>query len=117
MGKRGFILVVIGLALLLLAAKSPLGGIMGFFAGIAIAFFIAGPAMLAGLGQDGFTTIATGLAIAWGGLVLLFAALALRELLAGKPDGARGRAATALVLIAVPLALWWSNQTLQEMWP
>jgi hypothetical protein len=117
MSTRRFVILLVGLALLLLAAKSPLGGIAGFFAGVAIAFFVAGPAMLLGATQDTMTTILIALAVAWGAWVVVVGVQALRLVLAGDAAAARGKGAAALMMVAIPLALWISAQTLQEMWP
>jgi hypothetical protein len=83
--------------------------------GIAIAFFVAGPAMLAGLSEANFTTVAIVVCVIWTALIVWTGVLTIRYAMDGDADAARGRAGTALAIIMVPAALWLSAGTLKEM--
>jgi hypothetical protein len=73
--------------------------------------------MLMGVSQNNFITVAIVVGTIWTGLIALACVLTVRYAPAGDSAAARGRAGTALAMVLVPVALWTSVGTPQEMWP
>ncbi len=112
MSARAFIGLVVGLALALWLATTPVGAMFGFFVGIAIAFFIAPVVLLSGLPGEAWTPALWVL----GGLhfvgVLYYAVRGRLAWSRGDRNDARRRWSIALT----PIVLW-SNDALQQAWP
>ena len=124
MGQRAFIILLILLAVLVgLSATHFLGAMIGFFFGIAVAFFIAGPAMLigqalekAGMPVSGTTALWT-LGGLYGLLILLAAFQTWRRVQRGDMDEARASGLRMALLVALPLIAWLSVNAMKDAWP
>ncbi|WP_168247554.1 MULTISPECIES: hypothetical protein [unclassified Mesorhizobium] len=124
MGQRAFISLLILLAVLVaLSATSFPGAMIGFLFGIAIAFFVAGPALLLGkvLEQAGMPVSGTAVLWALGGLyavLILAAAVQIwRRLQHQEADQARLAGLRLALLVALPLTAWLSVNAMQNAWP
>lgn|GEM_PF-2959363 len=124
MSQRAFIVLIILLAVLVALSATPFPGAMiGFLFGIAVAFFIAGPAMLIGkqLEQAGMPVSGTATLWVLGGLyalLLLAAAFRIwRRLRQQDPDQARSAGMRLALLIALPCIAWLSVNAMQDAWP
>ncbi|RWD64647.1 MAG: hypothetical protein E5V89_23840 [Mesorhizobium sp.] len=124
MGQRAFISLLILLAVLVaLSATSFPGAMIGFLFGIAIAFFVAGPALLLGkvLEQAGMPVSGTAVLWALGGLyavlVLAAAVQIWRRLQRQEADQARLAGLRLALLVALPLIAWLSVNAMQNAWP
>src|SRR5690349_19963474 len=121
MSQRAFITLLILLAVLVALSATPFPGAMiGFLFGIAIAFFVAGPAMLVGkvLESNGITISGeTALWVLAGfyALLILFAAFQIwRRLQRQDPDQARSAGMRLALLVALPAMAWLSVNAMQE---
>ncbi|AZO70676.1 MAG: hypothetical protein E5V92_06205 [Mesorhizobium sp.] len=124
MGQRAFISLLILLAVLVaLSATSFPGAMIGFLFGIAIAFFVAGPALLLGkvLEQAGMPVSGTAVLWALGGLyavlVLAAAVQIWRRLQRQEADQARLAGLRLALLVALPWIAWLSVNAMQNAWP
>lgn len=96
---------------------------IGFLFGIAIAFFVAGPALLLGkvLEQAGMPVSGTAVLWALGGLyavlVLAAAVQIWRRLQRQEADQARLAGLRLALLVALPLIAWLSVNAMQNAWP
>ncbi|MGX8008687.1 hypothetical protein ACVDG8_006480 [Mesorhizobium sp. ORM8.1] len=112
------------LAVLVALSATPFPGAMiGFFFGIAVAFFVAGPAMLIGkqLEQAGMPVSGTAAVWALAGLYALFLLAAAfqiwRRLRQQNPDQARSAGLRLALMIALPSIAWLSVNAMQDAWP
>ena len=122
--QRAFIVLLVLLAVFVALSATPFPGAMiGFFFGIAVAFFIAGPAMLIGkqLEQAGMPVSGTAALWVLGGfyaLLLLAAGFQIwRRLRQQDPDQARSAGMRLALLIALPSIAWLSVNAMQDAWP
>lgn len=122
MSQRAFIALLVLLAVLvaLSATRFP-GGMIGFFFGIALAFFIAGPAMLIGkqLEQVGISG-ETALWMLGGFYALLMLAAAFqiwRCLRRDEAGEARVAGVRLALLVTLPSMAWLSLNAMQNAWP
>jgi hypothetical protein len=117
-----FWLVAIGVAGFLSALPFP-GAMMGFFVGVAIAFFVAGPLMLllAALERSGVTislpTVLYGAAGLYAAATLVALWLAFKAWSGEDRFVARLKAMRAILLIALPLIAYLASQALVDAWP
>ena len=122
MSQRAFIALLVLLAVLVALSATPFPGAMiGFFFGIALAFFIAGPAMLIGkqLEQAGISNQAA-LWLLAGFYVLLMLAAAFqiwRRLRRDEAGQARSAGVRLALLVALPSMAWLSLNAMQNAWP
>lgn len=124
MGQRAFITLLILLALFVALSATPFPGAMiGFFFGIAVAFFIAGPTMLIGQALEKAGMPVSGTAVLWAlgglyGLLVLAAAFQIWRLLQQQnPDAARSAGLRLALLIALPSIAWLSVNAMKNAWP
>ena len=124
MSQRAFIVLLVLLAVLVALSATPFpGALIGFFFGIAIAFFVAGPAMLLGKALENAGVPVSGTTVLWvlGGLyVLLILAAAFqawRRLTQQRPNEARSAGLRLALLIALPSIAWLSVNAMQRAWP
>ena len=124
MSQRAFITLLILLALLVALSAAPFPGAMiGFFFGIAVAFFIAGPAMLIGNALENAGMPVSSTAALWvlGGLyalLVLAAAIQIwRRLRQQNPDEARSAGLRLALLVVLPSMALLSLNAMQNAWP
>ncbi|MDX8459411.1 hypothetical protein [Mesorhizobium humile] len=124
MSQRAFITLLILLAVLVALSATPFPGAMiGFLFGVAIAFFIAGPAMLVGKVLENNGIAISGETALWVlagfyALLILFAAFQIwRRLQRQDPDQARSAGMRLALLVALPAMAWLSVNAMQEAWP
>jgi len=122
--QRAFVALLILLAVLVALSATPFPGAMiGFLFGIAIAFFVAGPAMLIGKALEHAGIPISGQAALWmlGGLyavLILAAAFQIwRRLQRQDPDQARSAGVRLALLVALPAMAWLSVNAMQNAWP
>ena len=124
MSERAFKRYLLILAALVgLSATTFPGGLLGFFFGVGIAFFVAGPALLmeAFLKEAGLSipdhTIPYVLIGLYGLFALIVVAKAWRGWRRGTADQARLDAFRAAVVTVLPLMGWLSSKALVRAWP
>lgn len=124
MSARAFRLSLFGLAAaIVLAIPDFPGAIIGFCAGIAVAFFLAPAsfALAAGLNRAGLPMTPQQAAVLVAGVgivvVLTMAASAAFAWRRGRFDAARMLAFKALVLASLPLIAWLGAQAMVRSWP
>jgi predicted permease len=124
MSQRAFITLLILLAVLVALSATPFPGAMiGFLFGIAIAFFVAGPAMLVDKVLENNGIAISGETALWVlagfyALLILFAAFQIwRRLQRQEPDQARSAGMRLALLVALPAMAWLSVNAMQEAWP
>jgi hypothetical protein len=124
MSARAFSLSIAGLVALLLAASAPFpGALIGFFLGIAVAFFVApfsflGAKALTSIGiAASYKDVAMALIAAYVLLALVAAWRAWRSWSRDGAETARLLTLHALILAFLPAIAWLSSQALVRAWP
>lgn len=114
--------VALAVAVLLSATPFP-GAVIGFLFGVTVAFFVAGPTMIAAsflqsLGVPvTYQHIVIGLMSLYGVTVLVVTGLACNAWRRETPEMARVLTMRAAVLAALPLIAWLSSRALVAAWP
>ena len=124
MSKRRFyiVLALCLLGLLLASVKIP-GAMIGFYFGIAIAFFVAPAtfgleALASEFGIDfDKAVIIKGLMALYGIYVLVTFWMAWRSYAREDMDAARKHAARGVILVSLAVGAWLSSQALIRAWP
>lgn len=116
MSTRKFIIIAALWAVALLLSATPLGAIVGFFEGIAVAFFVAPLIFLLHVPQSWLTSAVWALGAAYAVWVLVLAVRGLRAWLRGDANGARGWWAGAISLVAIAGVLQLSADALVAAW-
>ena len=114
MSGRALLIVTIVCAVAIGLAATPLGVVIGFFTGIAMAFFVApvmfGTIYLFKLPESAGQAILNGFAVAYGVVVLLIALWGLLAWMRGDAALACGRWARAIVMAASVAVFYLSAQ-------
>lgn len=119
MTEKGFRFCLLSMAIVLLSSSTEFPGAMiGFFCGIAVAFFVAGPTFLvaSALGVDG-RLILYGLIAAYAALTLFLVLMALRSWRNQTKDVARLLSIRAGLFLMMPPVFFLSSQALVRAWP
>jgi hypothetical protein len=120
MSNRALLIVIIVCAIVLYLATTGAGAAIGFFIGIALAFFVApivfGAIYLFKLPDSAAQMILTGLMIAYGVAVFLVAARSVLALTRADAGAARRHCAIAIIMATIAGVFWLSNGALQAAW-
>lgn len=123
MSTRAFIICSVALVLAVLLSATPFpGAAVGFLFGVTVAFFVAGPTMVAAsflqsLGVPvTYQHIVIGLLSLYGVTVLAVVGLACNAWRREPPDAARALTLGAAALAALPLIVWLSSRALVAAW-
>jgi hypothetical protein len=123
MSPRALIWSLAAIAVLILLSVPELpGALIGIFFGIALAFFVAGPAWVlsAAMGKIGvvasFETVMVGFAVLYAILVVALALAATIAFRNAQPNAARLFVAKTALFAALPVMAFFSSHALQAAW-